>query len=110
MFYSDTLLSKTGPLAKIWLASHVERKLTKQQILQQDVSSSVSVIVDQGTAPIALRTSGQLMLGVVRIYGRQAKYLLEEVCPNVLEGTGAVATRVRIWETDEAFAEASRDS
>lgn len=38
-----------------------------------------------------------------------AKYLLEEVCPKVLEGTGAVATRVRIWETDEAFAEASRD-
>lgn len=36
-----------------------------------------------------------------------AKYLLEVVCPLVLEGTGAVATRVRIWETDEAFAEAS---
>ena len=36
-----------------------------------------------------------------------AKYLLEEVCPKVLAGTGAVATRVRIWETDEAFAEAS---
>jgi 6-pyruvoyltetrahydropterin/6-carboxytetrahydropterin synthase len=36
-----------------------------------------------------------------------AKYLLEEVCPGLLKGTGGVATRVRIWETDESFAEAS---
>ena len=36
-----------------------------------------------------------------------AKYLLEEVCPELLKGTGGVATRVRIWETDESFAEAS---
>ena len=36
-----------------------------------------------------------------------AKYLLEEVCPGLLEGTGGVATRVRIWETDESYAEAS---
>jgi 6-pyruvoyltetrahydropterin/6-carboxytetrahydropterin synthase len=36
-----------------------------------------------------------------------AKYLLEEVCPSILEGSGAVATRVRIWETDESYAEAS---
>lgn len=38
-----------------------------------------------------------------------AKYLLEEVCPTILEGTGGRATRVRIWETEEAFAEASID-
>lgn len=38
-----------------------------------------------------------------------AKYLLEIVCPELLVGTGAIATRVRIWETDESFAEASVD-
>lgn len=38
-----------------------------------------------------------------------AKYLLEEVCPNVLEGTGGRAIRVRIWETDESYAEAIVD-
>lgn len=38
-----------------------------------------------------------------------AKYLLEEMCPEVLEGTGAAACRVRIWETDESYAEASVD-
>ena len=36
-----------------------------------------------------------------------SKYLLEEVCPILLKGTGGVATRVRIWETDESFAEAA---
>ncbi|MFM8176089.1 MAG: 6-pyruvoyl trahydropterin synthase family protein [Pirellulaceae bacterium] len=39
-----------------------------------------------------------------------AKYLLEEVCPKILEGTGAVAYAVRIWETDEAYAEANLDN
>ena len=39
-----------------------------------------------------------------------AKYLLEEMCPLVLEGTGARACQVRIWETDESYAEASLDS
>lgn len=35
-----------------------------------------------------------------------ARYLLEEVCPNILEGSGARATSVRIWETEESYAEA----
>jgi 6-pyruvoyltetrahydropterin/6-carboxytetrahydropterin synthase len=39
-----------------------------------------------------------------------ARYLLEQVCPEVLAGTGGVATRVRIWETDESYAEASLES
>ncbi len=39
-----------------------------------------------------------------------AKYLLEEMCPAVLEGSGATACRVRIWETDESYAEASVDA
>jgi 6-pyruvoyltetrahydropterin/6-carboxytetrahydropterin synthase len=38
-----------------------------------------------------------------------AKYLLEEVCPMLLKGFGGIAKRVRIWETDESFAEASID-
>jgi len=38
-----------------------------------------------------------------------ARYLLEEVCPSLLSHTGATTTRVRIWETDESFAEANLD-
>ncbi|KAJ5214842.1 hypothetical protein N7468_010521 [Penicillium chermesinum] len=78
MFYSETLLSKTGPLARVWLSANIERKLTKSHILQSDIEGSVNAIVDQGQAPMALRLSGQLLLGVVRIYSRKARYLLDD--------------------------------
>ncbi len=35
-----------------------------------------------------------------------ARFLLEEVCPKLLEGTGLTAVRVVIWETDETCCEA----
>ncbi len=38
-----------------------------------------------------------------------ARYLLEEACPALLAGTGGRAVRVRIWETDESYAEAALD-
>jgi cohesin complex subunit SCC1 len=78
MFYSEKLLSKTGPLARVWLAANVERKLSKSQVLQSDIQQSIGAIVDQGDEPLALRLSGQLMLGVVRIYGKKAKYLQDD--------------------------------
>ncbi|KAL9597387.1 MAG: hypothetical protein Q9219_005196 [cf. Caloplaca sp. 3 TL-2023] len=64
MFYSETLLSKTGPLARVWLSANLERKLSKSHILQSNIENSVNAIVDQGQAPMALRLSGQLLLGV----------------------------------------------
>ncbi|KAI9501248.1 sister chromatid cohesion protein 1 [Coemansia spiralis] len=79
MFYAEAILSKKGPLAKVWLAAHLERKLTKAQLLQASIPSSVGAIIgqDQGP-PLALRLSGQLLLGVARIYSRKARYLLED--------------------------------
>ncbi|EJU04289.1 hypothetical protein DACRYDRAFT_114642 [Dacryopinax primogenitus] len=78
MFYAEAILSRRGPLAKVWLAAHWERKLSKQQTLQTDIEQSVDAIVNQETVPLALRLSGQLLLGVVRIYSRKAKYLLDD--------------------------------
>jgi cohesin complex subunit SCC1 len=34
--------------------------------------------VEQDEVPLALRLSGQLLLGVVRIYSRKARYLLDD--------------------------------
>ena len=77
MFYSQFVLAKKGPLGRIWLAAHWDRKLTKAQIFQTDIQDSVdSIITPQ--VPIALRTSGHLLLGVSRIYSRKAKYLLAD--------------------------------
>jgi cohesin complex subunit SCC1 len=78
MFYSETLLSKTGPLARVWLSANLERKLSKNHILQASVKDSVEAIVTPNQAPMALRLSGQLLLGVVRIYSRKAHYLLDD--------------------------------
>lgn len=78
MFYSENILAKRGPLAKVWLAAHWERKLSKTQFLQANIPSSISAIVEDYGQPMALRLSGQLLLGVVRIFSRKTRYLLED--------------------------------
>ncbi|KAI9199399.1 Rec8 like protein-domain-containing protein [Polychytrium aggregatum] len=79
MFFSENLFTKKGPLAKVWLAAVWERKLSKSQFIQTNIQSSVSAIVGgDGQAPMALRLSGQLLLGVVRVYSRKTRYLLED--------------------------------
>ena len=70
MFYSQIILAKKGPLGKIWLAAHWDKKLTKVQIFQTDIARSVDSIV-KPQVPLALRVSGHLLLGVVRIYSRK---------------------------------------
>ncbi|NXT11997.1 RD21L protein, partial [Prunella fulvescens] len=77
MFYVHLLINKRGPLAKIWLAAHWEKKLTKAQIFECNLEATVQKILSPKFA-IALRTSGHLLLGVVRIYNRKAKYLLAD--------------------------------
>ncbi|EJD02799.1 uncharacterized protein FOMMEDRAFT_107785 [Fomitiporia mediterranea MF3/22] len=78
MFYSEAILARRGPLARVWLAAHMERKLSKTQTLQTDIEESVGAIMGQEVEIMALRLSGQLLLGVVRIYSRKAKYLLDD--------------------------------
>ena len=78
MFYSTELLSKTGALAKEWLAANQEKKLSKVQILQHNLQDSVDTIMQQNQAPLALRLFGHLLLGCVRIYSRKARYLLDD--------------------------------
>lgn len=139
MFYTQLFTSKRGPLAKIWLAAHWERKLTKTHIhecnLEKTIRDIISPKVRQtGTEilflliiyiivksllaffylllfnllwpsclftlccwvswifpfveylkkkitlkmKIGLRTSGHLLLGVVRIYSKKTKYLLAD--------------------------------
>lgn len=77
MFYSQIVLAKKGPLGKIWLAAHWDKKLNKQQIFSADIQSSVASIVNP-QVPLALRVSGHLLLGVVRIYSRKVKYLFAD--------------------------------
>ncbi|XP_074699200.1 double-strand-break repair protein rad21-like protein 1 [Strix aluco] len=77
MFYMHLLVNKRGPLAKIWLAAHWERKLTKAHIFECNLETTVEKLISPKFT-VALRTSGHLLLGVVRIYHRKAKYLLAD--------------------------------
>lgn len=77
MFFSTYVLTKKGPLAKIWLAAHWEKKLTSKDVKSIELSDTVVQIV-QPAVPIALRTSGELMLGVVRIYAMKVAQLLKD--------------------------------
>jgi cohesin complex subunit SCC1 len=78
MFYSQIILAKKGPLGKVWLAAHWgDKKLGRTQIFSADIATSVDNIVNPAV-PLALRVSGHLLLGVVRIYSRKVKYLLKD--------------------------------
>ncbi|XP_055327721.1 double-strand-break repair protein rad21 homolog [Paramacrobiotus metropolitanus] len=77
MFYAHFVLSKKGPLAKVWLAAHWERKLTKTHVYETDIEETVENLLNP-KIKLALRTSGHLLLGVVRIHSRKAKYLLQD--------------------------------
>ena len=78
MFYSQIILAKKGPLGKVWLAAHWgDKKLGRPQIFSTDIANSVDSIVNP-TVPLALRVSGHLLLGVVRIYSRKVRYLMND--------------------------------
>ncbi|GJP55549.1 hypothetical protein CLOM_g14506 [Closterium sp. NIES-68] len=83
MFFSQLFLSKKGALGPIWIAAHLERKLRKNQIFETDIPQTVDTILHP-EVPIALRLSGHLLLGVVRIYSRKVGYLYADCSDAVL--------------------------
>ncbi|GEQ71004.1 hypothetical protein JCM33374_g4685 [Metschnikowia sp. JCM 33374] len=85
---SELLVSRQGPLAHVWLASNYDKKLSKQQFLNTNIVTSSNLISNRQVQPssgnsthetITLRLSGQLLLGIVRIYSRKTKYLLDDI-------------------------------
>eukprot|EP01125_Pyxidicula_operculata_P020867 TRINITY_DN7840_c0_g1_i1.p1 TRINITY_DN7840_c0_g1~~TRINITY_DN7840_c0_g1_i1.p1 ORF type:complete len:512 (-),score=112.76 TRINITY_DN7840_c0_g1_i1:91-1626(-) len=74
MFYEQMVLAKKGPLGHVWLAAHWEKKLSKAQIAQTNLKDTCQRI-EQPKAPMALRLSGHLLLGIVRIYYKKMDFL-----------------------------------
>lgn len=85
MFYSQTFLARKGPLGTVWCAAHLQHRLKKSHYTSTDISSTVDRIMFP-EVPIALRMSGHLLLGVVRIYSKKVDYLFQDcnVVLNVL--------------------------
>lgn len=64
-------------MARVWLAAHWDKKITKAQILETNIVESVDSIL-QPRVKLSLRTSSHLLLGIVRIYARKTLYLLQD--------------------------------
>lgn len=77
MFYSHTFLARKGPLGTVWCAAHLQHKLKKSHYTSTDIPSTVDRIMFP-EVPIALRMSGHLLLGVVRIYSKKVDYLYQD--------------------------------
>ncbi|XP_062082501.1 sister chromatid cohesion 1 protein 3 [Humulus lupulus] len=77
MFYSHTFLARKGPLGTVWFAAHLQNKLKKSHYVATDIPSTVERIMFP-EVPLALRMSGHLLLGIVRIYSKKVQFLYED--------------------------------
>eukprot|EP00729_Bicosta_minor_P027811 gene27810-6491_t len=82
MFYSEFVLAKKGALGKVWLAAHWEKKLTRTQMSRSNIVEACASII-KPAAPLSLRTSGHLLIGVVRIHDGKQKALMHD-CSDAL--------------------------
>ncbi|KAG8460934.1 hypothetical protein KFE25_010685 [Diacronema lutheri] len=82
---ATALLTKRGtPLGNAWLAAHLEKKLHKGAIIKTDVHGTVAEVIETENGQLALRISGHLLLGIVRIFSRQVDYLLDDASEAVI--------------------------
>ena len=51
MFYAQYVLNKKGPLARIWLAAHWDKKLTKANVFETNIEKSVDGILQPKVSP-----------------------------------------------------------
>ena len=84
---TQTLLAKKGILARVWLAAHWDKKLTKAHVMRTDLEAIVANIRSR-LDKMALRISAHLQMGLWRIYSRKQRYLIQEL--------GEACTRIKI--------------
>lgn len=89
-YTSVRIATKSGPLAQIWLAANMSN-LPKNSVLQTSIQESADEIAKaSGCATdvsgeggnfeyITLHTSGDLLQGIVRVYSKQAAFLLTDI-------------------------------
>ncbi|OMO69797.1 hypothetical protein CCACVL1_19259 [Corchorus capsularis] len=100
MFYSQTFLARKGPLGTVWCAAHLQHRLKKSHYTATDIPSTVDRIMCP-EVPIALRMSGHLLLGVVRIYSKKVDYLFHD-CNIVLVGLKKVFAPIQVNLPEDA--------
>lgn len=78
MFYAHFVLSKRGPLAKIWLAAHWDKKLTKAHVFECNLESSVESIISPKVNGLEMPLFGVLSPSAYTAWAKMSRR------PNVL--------------------------
>lgn len=79
MFYAAQIISRDGPLHLVWIASYLESRLKKGDVEKVNIPWSVEQVEEfVGSHPLALRYTGPMLYGIVRIHDRKVKYLLQD--------------------------------
>ncbi|CAM8967008.1 unnamed protein product [Rhodiola kirilowii] len=107
MFYSHQILARKGPLATVWMAAHLQHRLKKPHYNSVDINTTVDRIIFP-EAPIALRMSGHLLLGVVRIYSKKVDYLYHD-CNDAMVKVSKAFTPAEVNLTEAAAIAPSDD-
>jgi cohesin complex subunit SCC1 len=80
----------------VWLAAHWNKKLTRAMIAKSDVVEACDSII-KPAAPLALRTSGHLLLGVVRIHDSKQKNLMNDCSEALIKIKVCVCCLNPLW-------------
>ncbi|XP_026389381.1 sister chromatid cohesion 1 protein 1-like [Papaver somniferum] len=84
MFYSHQLLARKAPLGQIWMAATLHAKINRRKLDKLNLVKICEEILNP-SVPMALRLSGILMGGVVIVYERKVKLLLDDVSRLLVE-------------------------
>jgi len=71
------LIAPTGDWGKVWLATHWDRKLKKEDYLELDLRKFIISIAAKRSM-VSLRATGHLLLGACKIYAKKCGILEEE--------------------------------
>lgn len=77
MFYVPVVLGRKGPLSVVWLAAHIDKKVSKNQILNTDIPAIIEMLLNS-QLKISLRVTSDLILGICKIHHRQTKYFFDD--------------------------------
>jgi len=77
------------------VAAHLKKKLTKSFVIEIDISENVKTLLDP-KIPLSIRLSGQLLLGLVHVYSRKAKYLQDDCSSAMIAAKVALRPKASI--------------
>jgi hypothetical protein len=81
MLYTQLVRAKennNSALSRIWIAAHFEKRLSRNHIFSTNIVAAVNDIIGAVNEGESLRVSGNLMLGLARIYNRKVKFLMTD--------------------------------